>query len=332
MCSKKYGLFFTGTFLTLPFFIKTNTMLLEKKITIIGAGGLGHPALYSLIHNLTNINQYIIEVIDFDFIETSNLNRQFFFTENDRGKNKAEVLVEKSKKLILAEKNIKLTAKNIALNKENIDQILYDSDLIIDATDNITIKFLINDYCVTIAKPFIYGGAIAETGQVLFYNPKDPNSFCLRCIFEDFTDDDFQNQTATCQQAGILGSVTGIIGSYQAKLCKDYFLDPTTRGTFIRFNQSEIKSIKHNRNKNCSIHGISQKKLDLLDKKCPETFLYTKLALETSNDNLLLTAYYSSKDSQENVAISCRVEGYNAWRIKTELNYYPLCILKCIQN
>ena len=179
--------------------------LKKASVLIIGVGGLGNPA--SLYLNAAGVGN--IYLADGDNIELSNLHRQILFTETDIGQNKADTSAEKLQQLN--------SATNIEVLDEMLDAELADYylplvDLVLDCTDNINSRYLINQKCIEHKKPLIIGAATGFDGQHMFVNPNIADSACYQCLFP-------ANKKPTennCQTIGILGPVLAIIGGMQA--------------------------------------------------------------------------------------------------------------------
>jgi len=180
--------------------------LLASRVALCGCGALGTV----LANVLVRAGVGFVRVIDRDFVETSNLQRQVLFDENDVIENlpKAEAA---ARKLRAINSSISIEAVVTDIDRTNIEQLCSDVDLILDGTDNFEIRYLINDVAVKLAKPWVYGGCIGSHGQVL---PIIPNQTpCLRCIFEAAP---APGETGTCETAGVLGPIVNIIASLQA--------------------------------------------------------------------------------------------------------------------
>lgn len=191
---------------------KGQLKLKKSKVLIIGAGGLGSPAAMYL----AGAGVGTIGIMDADVVSISNLQRQIVHNMAGENRNKAE-----SAKLCLQSLNDKIEVKAYpyALTAENAEEIISGYDFAIDAADNFETKFLINDACVLLEKPFCHAGVLRFQGQVMTYVPGDAP--CFRCIFEEVP----QNGTVpNCKQAGIIGAVAGIIGSVQALEAIKYLL------------------------------------------------------------------------------------------------------------
>jgi molybdopterin/thiamine biosynthesis adenylyltransferase len=178
--------------------------LLESRVLIIGAGGLGAPAaLYLAAAGVGTIG-----VADADAVELSNLQRQVIHATPDVGKPKVRSAAEKMRAI---NPDITVNEYHAFVNSENIMEIITDYDFIIDGTDNFPAKFLINDACVIARKPFSHAGIIRFQGQLMTYVPGEGP--CYRCVFVNPPPPD---AVPTCSQAGVIGAMGGVIGSLQA--------------------------------------------------------------------------------------------------------------------
>ncbi len=291
-----------------------------KKITIVGTGGLGTPAAWGIIesrptHEEATGAPLTLTIVDPDIVERSNLNRQVLFREQDLGKPKALVLKAALERLFPT-MAITIEAKQESLNQTSAKTLLSGSDFVIDATDSTEAKFLLNDYCTLQGIPFCYAGVVGNSGQLLVVDSSiESNNGCLRCLFEDFTEEDVDAQASTCQQAGIMGAAAGYLGFLQADAALQHLSGATNlSGKLVRFCANSMKTSysKVPAASSCPL-GCTRNhtKLDLTDKKCPETFLYTKLALEKITKKELLDVTFSSKDSVNNVSRAVLEEGYH---------------------
>src|SRR5688572_27165762 len=183
--------------------------LRDAKILVVGAGGLGCPALLYL----TAAGVGTIGIIDGDVLELSNLQRQILYTVNDLGRNKAEAAV---KRLALLNPLISLKSYPLRLNSQNALQILRDYDVILDGTDNFPTRYLINDACVLLSKPFVYASILKYEGQAAvfnFLNSKGSFSANYRDIFPEPPS---AESIPNCEEAGVLGVLPGLLGCNQA--------------------------------------------------------------------------------------------------------------------
>jgi adenylyltransferase/sulfurtransferase len=182
---------------------KGQEKLLKSKVVIIGCGALGT----TIVDNLVRSGIGNIRIIDRDIIELNNLQRQHLFDENDIGKPKALIAAKKLKK-INSEINIEYFIDDV--NQKNIENLIRDVDLVLDGTDNMTIRFLINDACIKNDIPWIYGGAIETYGISMNIIPNV--TACFRCIINKLPETGVMD---TCDTVGVLNTIPNIIGSIQ---------------------------------------------------------------------------------------------------------------------
>jgi molybdopterin/thiamine biosynthesis adenylyltransferase len=157
------------------------------------------------------------------------------------------------------------------INSTNITDIIKDKDydFIIDGTDNFPIKFLINDACVMLGKPFSHAGIIRFQGQLLTYVPKEPTGSkgpCYRCVFRNPPPPD---AVPTCRQAGVLGVMGGVIGTLQATEALKYLLgmDGLLNGCLLTYNAitMEFRKVKIAHNPGCQVCGEKPTITTLID-------------------------------------------------------------------
>ncbi|MBR4401564.1 MAG: HesA/MoeB/ThiF family protein [Synergistes sp.] len=186
--------------------------LLSSSVLVIGAGGLGCPSsVYLAAAGVGTIG-----IVDGDKVELSNLQRQILHRTEDIGRPKADSAREA---LLALNPEIKVNVCEEDATEENILSLIEGYDFVIDATDSFTSKFLISDACVIAGKPFSYGGIFRYFGQTMTYLPgKGP---CCRCVFREPPTGD---EAPTCREGGVIGAVTGIIGSIQAMEALKYLL------------------------------------------------------------------------------------------------------------
>ena len=178
--------------------------LLKSRVLVVGAGGLGVPVL----QYLNSMGVGTLGVVEQDVVSISNLHRQVLYTERDLGKPKLEVAF---KKLKAQNSATRLRGYDTFLMASNALDIIKDYDIVIDASDNFPTRYLINDACVILNKPFVYGGLQGFEGQVSVFNYKGGPTY--RCLFPNMpTIDEIPN----CNINGVLGVLPGIIGNLQA--------------------------------------------------------------------------------------------------------------------
>ncbi|KAF7311647.1 Adenylyltransferase and sulfurtransferase UBA4 [Mycena kentingensis (nom. inval.)] len=179
--------------------------LQSASVVVVGAGGLGCPALQYLA--AAGVGR--IGIIDHDVVELSNLQRQILHDESKLGLSKAE---SASRALQQINSRINIDVISDALVPENAIQLLTPYDLILDCTDNAPTRYLLSDSAVALGKPLVSGAAQKFEGQLCVYNLGNDGP-CYRCLFPSPPAPEL---VGTCQETGILGAVTGIIGNMQA--------------------------------------------------------------------------------------------------------------------
>ena len=178
--------------------------LKAAKVLVIGAGGLGCPVL----QYLAAAGVGTIGVIDLDDLEESNLQRQILYGVADVGTNKAEAA---KKRLEALNPFIEVRAYPFALDTSNALELFEDYDLVVDGTDNFATRYLVNDACVIMDKPLVYGSIFRFEGQVSVFNYKNGPTY--RCLFPEPPQ---PGEVPNCSQVGVLGVLPGIIGTMQA--------------------------------------------------------------------------------------------------------------------
>src|SRR3954447_16413822 len=180
--------------------------LLDSHVTLCGCGALGTV----LANVLVRAGVGHLRLVDRDFIETHNLQRQVLFDEHDVSENlpKAEAA---ARKLGAINSSVHVEPVVTDIDRTNILDLVDDADVILDGTDNFEIRYLINDVAVKLGKPWVYGGSIGSHGQTMTILPGETP--CLRCVFPAAPD---PGEAGTCETAGVLGPIVSIIASFQA--------------------------------------------------------------------------------------------------------------------
>ena len=232
--------------------------LLESKVLVIGAGALGSAALYYL----AAAGVGTLGVCDFDCVELSNLQRQIIHGVDRLGMSK----VDSAEKTIHDfNPDVTVMKHNQKMTADNIQSVISGYDFILDCTDRFETKFLINDACVLSKKPSVHAGVVRFEGQVMTFVPdRGP---CLRCLLGGVPP---QEQTLTCSQAGVLGAVTGVIGSIQALEAVKFLLGKGELlvGKVLRFDGLNMKTRVVDfpaRNPDCAVCGSQPKISSLMD-------------------------------------------------------------------
>ncbi|MFO0803137.1 MAG: ThiF family adenylyltransferase [Gemmataceae bacterium] len=180
--------------------------LLASRVTLCGCGALGTV----LANTLVRAGVGFVRVVDRDFVEPSNLQRQVLFDESDVAGNlpKSEAAAIKLRQI-----NSSVTIEPVVadIDRTNIEELTRDADLILDGSDNFEVRYLINDVAVKHKKPWVYGGAVGSEGMTMTIVPGETP--CLRCVFEAAPN---PGDVGTCETAGVLGPTVSIVASYQA--------------------------------------------------------------------------------------------------------------------
>ncbi|PKF61709.1 molybdopterin-synthase adenylyltransferase MoeB [Psychromonas sp. psych-6C06] len=178
--------------------------LKKGKVLIIGMGGLGSPA--SLYLAAAGVGSIVIA--DFDCLEVSNLQRQIAYKTADIGTDKVALMKQRLEQL-----NPEVRVRSITreMDKEQLMMELMMVNLVLDCTDNMASRQMINAACVEAQVPLIVGAAIRMEGQLMFFDHGEPEAACYHCLFP--TDEE---QTLNCSNSGVLGPVVGTIGTLQA--------------------------------------------------------------------------------------------------------------------
>ena len=227
--------------------VKGQKKLMDAKVLIIGAGGLGSPAaLYLAAAGVGTIG-----IADADSVDLSNLQRQVIHTTADVGKAKALSAKETMQAI---NPDVSVNIHELFVLSDNVMELIAGYDFIIDGTDNFPAKFLINDACVLSKKPFSHAGIIRFKGQLMTYVPgKGP---CYRCVFREPPPPE---AVPTCRQAGVIGAIGGIIGSLQAMEAIKFIIDKgeLLTGFLLTYDalKMDFRKIKLPSVKNCAVCG-----------------------------------------------------------------------------
>ena len=239
---------------------KGQEKLLNSKILIIGAGGLGSPAaLYLAAAGIGTLG-----IVDGDEVDLSNLQRQVLHFTKDVGRPKVESAEEKIGEI---NPDVKVVKYYERVNASNISGIIKDYDFIIDGTDNFPAKFLINDAAVLGGKPYSHGGILRYHGQTITYTP---GNACYRCLFDRLPP---KGSVPSCSEAGILGAVAGILGTVQASEALKFVLGSgellVNSLFYFDLLVPEFRKISLNKNPNCSVCSENSTITELEDYEQP---------------------------------------------------------------
>ena len=149
-------------------------------------------------------------IVDYDNVDLSNLHRQSLYDNEDLKKPKVKVASKKLKKI---NPKVKIRSYKIKLNNHNFEKIINKYDYIIDGSDNFKTKFLVNNFCLKFKKYLVTGAISKFDGHIFSFNFKNKKNPCLKCFFQE---ENISDDILNCEYEGVLGTVAGIIGTFQA--------------------------------------------------------------------------------------------------------------------
>ncbi len=231
--------------------------LKQARVLTVGAGGLGSPlALYLAAAGVGTLG-----IVDFDIVDQSNLQRQIIHGTSDLGRPKMESAREKIEDI---NPNVKVEAFEEALTSENALEIFEEFDVIADGTDNFPTRYLVNDACVLLGKPNVYGSIFRFEGQAsVFYAEEGP---CYRCLYPEPPP---AGLVPSCAEGGVLGILPGAIGTIQATETVKLLLaigEPLI-GRLLLYDALEMRfrEMKLRKDPNCPVCGENPTVTELID-------------------------------------------------------------------
>jgi len=236
---------------------KGQAKIANAKVVIIGAGGLGCPVGYYL----TAAGVGRIALIDNDTVEISNLQRQIAHSVQTIGMPK----VESAKKTFNAlNPDVTIVPLQVRISKDNIIDLIKDYDIVVDGSDNFPTRYLVNDACVMSRKPLVSGAILRFEGQVTTLIPGDGP--CYRCLFEEPPP---AGLIPSCQEAGVLGVLPGVIGGLQATEVLKLILGKgeVLKGELLIYNalKTTFRKVKVPKNPSCPVCGENPSITELID-------------------------------------------------------------------
>jgi molybdopterin/thiamine biosynthesis adenylyltransferase len=236
---------------------KGQARIAEAKVFIIGAGGLGCPVGYYL----TAAGVGTIAMIDNDTVEISNLQRQIAHSMDTIGMPK----VESAKKTFEAlNPDVNIVALKKRISKDDILGLISDYDIVVDGSDNFPTRYLVNDACVMAKKPLVSGAILRFEGQVTTIMPGEGP--CYRCLFEEPPP---PGLVPSCQEAGVLGVLPGVIGGLQATEVLKLILGKgdILKGELLIYNalKTTFRKVKVPKNPSCPLCGEHPAITELID-------------------------------------------------------------------
>ena len=230
--------------------------LLGSKVLIVGAGGLGSPsAVYLALAGVGTIG-----IVDFDVVDISNLQRQILHQHADIGRPK----VQSAKKTLLAyNPDVNVQVHEAPLTSENAMDIIAQYDVVVNGVDNFPTRYLVNDACYFLNKPLVDGSILMFDGQATVYLP---GQGCYRCLFPTPPP---PGAVPNCSEAGVLGAMTGLVGSIQAtetlKLLLGIGQSLVSRLLLIDALSMDFRTVKIRQNPKCPLCGAEPTVTELID-------------------------------------------------------------------
>lgn len=235
---------------------KGQRKLLEAKVLLVGAGGLGSPAaMYLAAAGVGRLG-----IVDFDRVDLSNLQRQILHGVSDLGRLKT---ISAAETLHEINPDVEVIQYQERLSSENIMDIIGGYDMVVDGCDNFPTRYLVNDACVLAGKPNVHGSIFLFEGQLSVFLP---GKGCYRCLFPEPPP---PGAVPSCQEAGVLGVLPGIVGTIQAAEAIKLILGIGTslNGHLLLFDALDMsfQKVKLRRNPHCAICGDSPTITELID-------------------------------------------------------------------
>ena len=231
--------------------------LKAARVLMVGAGGLGSPlGLYLAAAGVGTLG-----VIEFDEVDITNLHRQVLYGERDVGRPKLEAALERLRDV---NPHIELVPHAARLTSENALEVLEPYDLVVDGTDNFPTRYLVNDACVLLGKPYVYGSIFRFEGQVSIFAAE--GGPCYRCLFREPPP---PGLVPSCAEAGVLGVLPGIVGSLQALEAIKLILGAgdSLIGRLLLFDAMALRwrELRIRRNPDCPVCGDAPTVTELID-------------------------------------------------------------------
>ena len=231
--------------------------LKRSSVLVVGLGGLGVPAAVGLVS--AGVGR--VGIVDSDLVELSNLQRQFIFSMEDLGRKKVDVALEKLGQI---NPNVRVIAHSVRIDSSNALDLIREYDLIIDATDNLPSRYLVNDACVLQGKPDVFASVLGFDGQASVFSTHDGP--CYRCLYPEPPAPD---SVKSCEEAGVLNVIPGIMGSIQANQAIGILLGKGAPliGRLLVFNglDNSFDEIKLRKNSSCAVCGPNPTITRLID-------------------------------------------------------------------
>ncbi len=214
--------------------------LSEGKAVVIGSGALGTHASSLLVR--AGVGR--VTILDRDTVDVTNLQRQTLFGEDDVGRPKAKVAEEKLRQV---NSEIGIDGVVVDLSIDNVEGLISGFDVVVDATDNLRTRFIVNDACVKLRIPWVYGGAVGTAGMAFVIRPEGP---CLRCLFPQLPP---REATPTCDDVGIINTLPSVVASIETTEALKILLGKETIPELMIVDvwSGDMQKIRMKRNPEC---------------------------------------------------------------------------------
>jgi molybdopterin/thiamine biosynthesis adenylyltransferase/rhodanese-related sulfurtransferase len=237
--------------------VEGQTRLLESRVLLIGAGGLGCPvSLYLAAAGVGTIG-----IVDFDRVDASNLQRQVLYGTADIGRPKVEVALERIKAM---NPDVKVDAHAVRLTSDNALELFAEYDVIVDGTDNFPTRYLSNDACVLLGKPNVHGSVYRFDGQASVFDAR--HGPCYRCLYPEPPP---PGSVPSCAEGGVLGVLPGLVAMIQAtetvKIATG--IGEPLYGRLLQYDalKMEFNEFRLKKDPKCPVCGENPSVLELID-------------------------------------------------------------------
>ena len=221
--------------------------LLRSRVTVVGLGALGTV----IADQLSRAGVGHLRLIDRDYVELSNLQRQVLYDEQDARERLPKAIAAASK-LRAINSEIEIEPLIADVTPRNVEQLLVGSDLVLDGTDNLETRFLLNDVCIKLDLPWVYGGALGATGSTMTIVPG--LTPCFRCVIDHAPP---PGVMASCDTEGVLGAITGTIAAIESAEAIRLLTGHAPRGSLLNIDlwERDFQEVEVERRPDCPACG-----------------------------------------------------------------------------
>lgn len=293
--------------------------LITSRVLLVGCGALGA----SHAEMLARAGVGFLRIVDRDFVEFSNLQRQTLYSESDAKQRMPKAIAAKNR-LSKINSEIEIEAIVADVNNSNIENLIEDVDLVLDGTDNFQVRYLVNDACVKSGKTWIYGAAVSSYGTTMTIIPNETP--CLRCIFEEIPS---AGSSPTCDTAGVIQPIIATISAVQVSEALKILIGKTDKlhKSLMQFDvwENDWRKIKLGKlNEDCKTCG--QRNFEFLDAANKDFF--TTLC---GRDSVQIQPPNSTQIDLQNLAEKLKNLGeikLNEYLLRLKIEDYELTVFK----